>query len=97
MAITESSRKDMYDSLERLHGREVATTIMEHLPPLGWADVARQSDIGTLRTDLDRLGHRLDNLDSRLIDAGRDLRTWALSMMSLNAALTAAAIALTKL
>ena len=28
--------------------------IMEHLPPLGWSDVARSSDVGALRFDMDR-------------------------------------------
>jgi len=30
-------------------GDKVAETLMEHLPPLGWADVARKSDIDHLR------------------------------------------------
>ncbi|HWL45569.1 MAG TPA: hypothetical protein VNQ73_21690 [Ilumatobacter sp.] len=55
MTVTEQARKDLYDSLEHVHGREVATTLMEHLPPVGWADVARQSDIIAVRSDIDRL------------------------------------------
>ena len=34
--------------IEKL-GRETATTLMELLPPVGWADVARRSDIDGAR------------------------------------------------
>ena len=30
----------------------MADTLMEHLPPAGWGDVARQSDIESLRVNL---------------------------------------------
>jgi capsule polysaccharide export protein KpsE/RkpR len=30
----------------------VADTLMEHLPPSGWGDVARQGDIAVLKTDI---------------------------------------------
>ena len=104
MTITEQARKDLYDSLEHVHGKEVATTLMEHLPPVGWADVARQHDITRLETRFDRLETRIDRLDSRLervegrfVDVSRDTRAWALSIMSLNTVMTAAAIALSRL
>ena len=31
----------------------MADTLMEHLPPSGWSDVARQSDIEQLRSDME--------------------------------------------
>ena len=34
----------MYQRLEEVLGAEEATTLMEHLPPTGWGDVARKSD-----------------------------------------------------
>ena len=34
-------------------GDTVADTLLEHLPPTGWADVARKSDIDQLRADMD--------------------------------------------
>ena len=33
----------------------VADTLMAHLPPAGWSDVARTSDINHLRADIDAL------------------------------------------
>jgi hypothetical protein len=45
MAISEEARHDLYQGLEKLLGRERATTLMEHLPPVGWADVATKRDL----------------------------------------------------
>ena len=36
-------------------GDEVANTLMEHLPPFGWADVARKSDVDQLQRDISRV------------------------------------------
>ena len=54
MTITEAARHLMHDSFISQHGEEVAAVIMEHLPPLGWSDVARSSDVGAVRFDMDR-------------------------------------------
>ena len=53
MVLDERSRHQLYLRLEEVLGAEAATTLMEHLPPVGWADVA-------LKRDLDALEHRLD-------------------------------------
>lgn len=52
MAISEQSRHELYQSLERTLGEGAAGTLMDYLPPVGWADVAT-------RRDLDVLEHRL--------------------------------------
>lgn len=39
----------MYESMEAVHGREVADTVMAHLPPVGWADVATKQDLVYMR------------------------------------------------
>jgi hypothetical protein len=52
MAIDERARHQLYLRLEEQLGPEAATTLMEHLPPVGWADVAT-------KRDLDQLGDRL--------------------------------------
>jgi len=45
MAITEDKRHDLFEALVEVLGREKATTLMEHLPPVGWADVATKRDL----------------------------------------------------
>ena len=52
MAISEESRHEMYVKLEEVLGARVATTVMEHLPPVGWADVATKRDLEMLRLDV---------------------------------------------
>lgn len=45
MAITETTRRDMHVKVEQALGPEEAATLMEHLPPVGWADVATKHDL----------------------------------------------------
>jgi len=45
VAITEQSRHDLYVRLEAALGAQEATTLMEHLPPVGWADVSTRTDV----------------------------------------------------
>jgi len=52
MAIDERSRKQMHDALERVLGPREAATLMEHLPPVGWADVATKRDLDAMRHEL---------------------------------------------
>lgn len=52
MTVTESRRFVLHRALRDQFGASVADTLMEHLPPAGWGDVARQSDIESLRVNL---------------------------------------------
>ena len=52
MTITEESRHHLYRKLEEVLGPEQATTLMEHLPPIGWADVATRHDLNGAQRDL---------------------------------------------
>ncbi|MGH8901086.1 MAG: hypothetical protein ACRDYA_05240 [Egibacteraceae bacterium] len=40
MVVDERSRHELYAHLVDVLGSDHATTLMEHLPPVGWADVA---------------------------------------------------------
>ena len=53
MTIAESRRFVLHRALRDQFGASVADTLMEHLPPSGWGDVARQSDIEQLRSDME--------------------------------------------
>ncbi len=53
MAIDERRRHEMYLKLEEVLGAEPASTLMSHLPPVGWADVATKQDLEILRLEFD--------------------------------------------
>jgi hypothetical protein len=66
MVLDERSRHQLYLRLEEVLGAEAALTLMEHLPPVGWADVAT-------KRDLDALEERID-LRFRALEERIDLR-----------------------
>ena len=66
MTISETARLDMLAGLRTHVGEAVANTLMEHLPPGGWYDVARTGDIDRIETRLDRLEQRFDKLEARI-------------------------------
>lgn len=55
MAITETERFEMQLALRKVLGEEMGDRLMEHLPPVGWADVALSRDVDSVRRDLDSL------------------------------------------
>ncbi|MDQ3610980.1 MAG: hypothetical protein M4D85_05115 [Actinomycetota bacterium] len=70
MAVDDASRRGLYEQAARAMGAEAADVLMEHLPPAGWADLARRSDvehetallrleIGTLRAEMTSLAGQL--------------------------------------
>lgn len=52
MPSSESRRFELHQTLRDNFGDDVADTLMEHLPPSGWGDVARQSDLELLRVEI---------------------------------------------
>ncbi len=77
MSVTEESRHRLHQALDRTIGEEEATTLMEHLPPVGWTDVATKDDLAHLREHVDarfeterahvdqRFDHLQENIDQR--------------------------------
>lgn len=45
MAISEARRFKLHGKLRDVLGDDLGTTLMEHLPPSGWSNVARQDDM----------------------------------------------------
>jgi hypothetical protein len=67
MAVDERRRHLLYRRLEEVLGPDEAGTLMAHLPPVGWGDVARQSDIEALRREIVNMEQRLsDRFDAKL-------------------------------
>ena len=58
MAVTESERYELYQVLVEKLGAEGAQTLMEHLPPTGWSEVATKHGFdlqrALFRADLDQ-------------------------------------------
>lgn len=84
----------MYSKLKELMGEEDATVLIEHLPPLGWADVATKRDLDMLRTELksdfEKLEYRFDaSLASNLNNQTKLFVGWMLGAMTVLIAATA--------
>jgi tetrahydromethanopterin S-methyltransferase subunit G len=56
----------MLSGLRTHVGEAVANTLMEHLPPGGWYDVARTGDFDRIETRIDKLEARLDDRIDKL-------------------------------
>ena len=52
MAVTEKHRHELFNEVERVLGPRHAETLMELLPPVGWADVATKHDLEALRREM---------------------------------------------
>lgn len=61
----------MYSRLEGVLGHDEATMLMEHLPPVGWADVATKRDLDVLRLEMAaleaRVGQAVAQAESRIV------------------------------
>ena len=66
--VTERERHTMLTVLDELMGPDVASTLVRHLPPGGWADVATRHDLAQLE---DRLTHRFESMLLREIGSLR--------------------------
>jgi hypothetical protein len=64
--VSEQDRRNLYDALERQLGESPAGTLMDLLPPAGWADVARQSDLVAVRGELALLRGEMGELRGEL-------------------------------
>lgn len=71
MVIDEKTRHRLFSKLEAVLGTEDATALMEHLPPVGWADVATKQDLARLDQGFlhlrEHLDDRLETLEHRLV------------------------------
>lgn len=64
MASNEDDRYRLHQHLDEVLGRDDANTLMEHLPPTGWANVATKDDVEHLRVSMT---HHLDQLRAQML------------------------------
>lgn len=69
MAISDETRYQLHQRLDEVLGPDEAATLMAHLPPVGWADVATKRDLDHLVTVFDA------KLESGLAGVRTELRT----------------------
>ena len=101
MAVDERGRLQLADAAKRAFGDEAGITLMELLPPVGWADVATKHDLD-LRFDaldgrMNGLELRLDRFESKLDDIGRELRAQTWKLMTLMVAVVGVVVAAVRL
>ena len=87
MTTSDRDRLNLYQKLDEFLGTEEANTLMEHLPPVPWNEVATKSDLNALgvalRSDIDALGTQLrvemaattTELRSEMAAMGKELRS----------------------
>jgi hypothetical protein len=92
MPVDERARHQLFRKLEEVLGGEEAGTLMDHLPPAGFADLVTKDD---LRLGLDSLEQRLtaqvEGLRAQMESLARRIIMWTSSMVLAAAALAFAA------
>jgi hypothetical protein len=81
MSNNDVKRLEIHTRLTEVLGTNVADHLMEYLPAVGWADIARKADIAVVSSRLDSFELRFDNVTKTM---------WAVA--SVNWALTIALI-----
>jgi hypothetical protein len=74
MPSSEAERFTLHQTLRGLMPEAVADTLMSHLPPTGWSDIARTADIDAQNLRFDRIDQKFVEIDARFdrIDARLD-------------------------
>ncbi len=72
--VSDQDRRELYEALERRLGGGPAATMMELLPPVGWADVARQSDLVAIRGEMAQMRGELQGEMAQLRGEIAELR-----------------------
>jgi hypothetical protein len=70
MSVDDRTRNDLYRKLESVLGAEEANTLMAHLPPTTWRELATRPDVDhlgiALRAEIQTLNTKIDNLGTEL-------------------------------
>lgn len=75
MAMTSRERHELHTSLAELMGENQASTLMEHLSPISWSDMATRQDLSDqsllLRQEMETMGAELRG---EITNLGTELR-----------------------
>ena len=97
MVVSERARLEMAEALRSALGEEAAMTLMEHLPPAGWSDVATRRDLDLLRAEMHtEMAELRTEIIDRLATMQRVMVTTFVSTLVAFAGLLLAAGALTR-
>lgn len=69
----------MHRALREELGEAVADTLMEHLPPSGWGDLARRADIEVLRAEMSR---GFAETSAAIVDKMNGQLRWTISLFA---------------
>ena len=94
MAISEHDRYELQKWFVENAGEQVAETLMAHLPPVGWADVATKRDLEHLEGVL-RMEMRAESSSLR-VELQRSLRVQTVMMFGLNLTMLSAFAAIVR-
>jgi DNA-binding GntR family transcriptional regulator len=72
VSSSEIDRFTLHQTLRGLMPEEVAATLMSHLPPAGWSDVAIRSEVNAkfdaVYSRFDQVDKRFDRMDAKFAD-----------------------------
>ena len=97
MAVDERDRLQLAEAAKRALGDDAGITLMELLPPVGWADVATKHDLVPIEGRLERLEARMDRLESKVDDVAREIRAQTWKLMTLMVAVVGVVVAAVRL
>src|SRR5438309_7279825 len=72
--LTDRDRRELFDALQRVLGEGPAASMMELLPPVGWGDVARRSDLVAVRGEMAEVRGEMAELRAELKGELAELR-----------------------
>jgi hypothetical protein len=68
MPSSEAERFTLHQTLRSLMPEAVADTLMSHLPPTGWSDIARKADIDAQNPRFDRIDAKFVEIDKKFVE-----------------------------
>ena len=89
--ITESTRFALQQRAREVLGEQEGDTLMAHLPPVGWADVATKKDLEPLATkeQISEVKAEINALEVRVERGFRRQTVWMVSVLFAHSGLVA--------